>query len=47
MCPIPNGFRESHLTSDIAQQGGRDGQYWDPKPNHCTVKWLYLGNRSE
>jgi hypothetical protein len=37
----------SVMTSDIAQQGGRDGQYWDPKPNHYTVKWLYLGYRSE
>jgi hypothetical protein len=35
------------LTLDIAQQGGSDVQYWDPKPNHYTVKWLYLGNRSE
>jgi hypothetical protein len=35
------------MTSDIAQHGGRDGKYWDPKPNHYTVKWLYLGNRSE
>jgi hypothetical protein len=39
--------RYSHLTSDIAQQGGRDGQYRDPKPNHYPVKWPYLGNRSE
>jgi hypothetical protein len=39
--------RYSHLTSDIAQQGGRDGQYWDPKPNYYTVKWIYLGNRSD
>ena len=33
--------------SDMAQQGGREGQYWAPKPNYCRVKWLYLGNRSE
>jgi hypothetical protein len=29
------------------QQGGREGHYWASKPNRCTVKWVYLRNRSE
>ena len=36
---------DSHAS--VAQQGGREGNYRAPKPNHYTVKWLYLGNRSE
>ena len=36
-----------HMLQTVAQQGGREGQYWAPKPNHYTVKWLYLGRRSE
>jgi hypothetical protein len=36
-----------HMLQTVVQQGGREGQYWAPKPNHYTVKWLYLGNRSE
>jgi hypothetical protein len=35
------------MLQTVAQQGGREGQYWAPKPNHYTFKWLYLGNRSE
>jgi len=35
-----------HMLQTVAQQGGREGQYWTPKRNHYTVKWLYLGNRS-
>jgi hypothetical protein len=31
----------------VAQQGGREGQYWALKPNHYTFKGLYLENRSE
>ena len=34
-----------HMLQTVAQQGGREGQYWAPKPNHYTVKCLYLGNR--
>jgi hypothetical protein len=37
----------SKMLQTVAQHGGREGQYWAPKPNHYTVKWLYLGNRSE
>jgi hypothetical protein len=36
-----------HMLQIVAQHGGMEGQYWAPKPNHYTVKWLYLGNRSE
>ena len=36
-----------HTLQTVAQQGGREGQYWASEPNHYTVKWLYLGNRSE
>jgi len=36
-----------HMLQTVAQQGGREGQYWALKPKHYTVKWLYLGNRSE
>jgi hypothetical protein len=36
-----------HMLQTVAQHGGWEGQYWAPKPNHYTVKWLYLGNRSE
>jgi hypothetical protein len=36
-----------HMLQTVAQQGGREGKYWAPKPNYYTVKWLYLGNRSE
>ena len=36
-----------HMLQTVAQQGGWEGQYWAPQPNHSTVKWLCLGNRSE
>jgi hypothetical protein len=36
-----------HMLQTVAQQGGWEGQYWAPKPNHYTVKWLYLRNRLE
>jgi hypothetical protein len=32
------------MLQTVAQQGGREGKYWAPKPNHYTGKWLYLGN---
>ena len=35
------------MLQTVVQHGGREGQYWAPKPNHYTVKWLYLGNHSE
>jgi hypothetical protein len=27
------------MLQTVAQQGGREGQYWAPKPNHYTVKY--------
>ena len=40
-------FTQIHMLQTVAQQGGREGQYWAPNPKHYTVKQLYLGNRSE
>ena len=33
--------------SNGVQYGGNEGQYWAPNSNSCSVKQLYLGNRSE
>jgi len=35
-----------HMLHTVAQYGGSGEQYWAPTPNSCTVKQLYLGNRS-
>jgi hypothetical protein len=40
-------FAPIHMFHTVAQYGGREGQYWAPNPDSCTVKQLYLGNRSE
>jgi hypothetical protein len=42
-----NRFTQIHTLQTVAQHGGREEQYLAPKPNHHTVKWLYLGNRLE
>jgi len=48
LCSVHCTLMQPHKQKcNWAQYGGSEGQYWVPKPNSCTVKYLNLGNRSQ